>query len=214
MELKRGYVRENGDVFIGYRTYKGKKKEQWLDPLKYSNFLLKARKRNVEYRKRKKEANPKKIRTIQDIQESKSTREAYKINWRLENKEKIAQYNKKWSEKNSDRVKQYRKDRYQNPLIKVITRARTRTRFAFKNNSFSKDSITQKIIGCDWFTLKNHIENQFVDGMSWDNFNKIHIDHKIPLSSAKSKEEVFSLCHYTNLQPLWAVDNLIKSNKI
>jgi hypothetical protein len=50
--------------------------------------------------------------------------------------------------------------------------------------------------------------------MSWSNHGKWHIDHIIPLSSAKSKEELVKLCHYTNLQPLWALDNLGKANKI
>ena len=52
--------------------------------------------------------------------------------------------------------------------------------------------------------------------MSWENYGKDgwHIDHKIPLSSAKTDREIYELCHYTNLQPLWAKDNLKKSNKI
>ena len=65
-------------------------------------------------------------------------------------------------------------------------------------------------------TFGKVVEEQFVDGMSWDNYGIYgwHIDHIIPLSSAKTEEEIFKLCHYTNLQPLWAVDNLKKSNKL
>ena len=50
--------------------------------------------------------------------------------------------------------------------------------------------------------------------MNWENRNLWHVDHIIPLSSAKTEEELVKLCHYTNLQPLWAEDNLKKSNKI
>ena len=50
--------------------------------------------------------------------------------------------------------------------------------------------------------------------MSWDNYGKWHIDHIIPLSSAKTEQDILKLCHYTNLQPLWAKGNIIKSNKI
>jgi hypothetical protein len=50
--------------------------------------------------------------------------------------------------------------------------------------------------------------------MNWDNHGEWHIDHKIPLSTAKNEEELYKLNHYTNLQPLWSTDNLKKSNKI
>ena len=73
-----------------------------------------------------------------------------------------------------------------------------------------------KIIGCDWEELKHHIESQFQDGMSWDNWSKDgwHIDHIIPLASATNEDEMYKLNHYTNLQPLWSVDNLHKGNRI
>lgn len=68
--------------------------------------------------------------------------------------------------------------------------------------------------GCSPEFLKEHLERQFVEGMTWENRNEWHIDHIIPLSSAKTEDELYELCHYTNLQPLWAEDNLKKSNKV
>jgi len=50
--------------------------------------------------------------------------------------------------------------------------------------------------------------------MSWENYGDWHIDHIIPISSAKNNDEVYKLNHYTNFQPLWALDNMKKSNKI
>jgi hypothetical protein len=54
----------------------------------------------------------------------------------------------------------------------------------------------------------------FMAGMNWSNHGKWHIDHITPLSSAKTADELYTLCHYTNLQPLWAIDNLRKHDKI
>jgi len=72
------------------------------------------------------------------------------------------------------------------------------------------------MLGCSIDFLKQYISNKFDKNMSWDNYGLYgwHIDHIIPLSSAKNKEELEKLCHYSNLQPLWAKDNLQKSNKI
>ena len=62
--------------------------------------------------------------------------------------------------------------------------------------------------------LKEHLQSKFKDGMNWDNYGSWHIDHIIPLSSAKTTEELNTLCHYTNLQPLWASENLSKGKKM
>ena len=66
--------------------------------------------------------------------------------------------------------------------------------------------------------LKEYIENQWVDGMNWDTYGNKRgcwsIDHITPISSAQTEEEIYKLNHYTNLQPMWHIDNIKKSNKI
>ena len=49
--------------------------------------------------------------------------------------------------------------------------------------------------------------------MTFENHGEWHLDHIKPISLAKSEEEIIELNHYTNFQPLWAKDNLSKSNK-
>jgi len=83
-----------------------------------------------------------------------------------------------------------------------------------KNKKFEKKCSTLEILGCDWETLKKYFEAKFQEGMTWDNIGKWHIDHIVPLAIAKTEEEVIRLNHYTNLQPLWAKDNLMKSYKM
>jgi hypothetical protein len=79
--------------------------------------------------------------------------------------------------------------------------------------SISKKSRTMQIIGCSLDELKLHIEKQFCDGMTWDNRNKWHIDHIVPLATATTEQDVISLNHFSNLRPLWAKDNLAKGAK-
>ena len=70
------------------------------------------------------------------------------------------------------------------------------------------------MIGCSWEELVAHLESLFLEGMTWDNRSEWHIDHRIPLASAETEEEIHKLCHYTNLQPLWATDNMSKGPKL
>ena len=108
------------------------------------------------------------------------------------------------------RDKRLKKD----PLFKFQERCRIATNYAFKRKNYTKASTTYNLLGCSWETLQQRFEDMFDSGMSWQNLGKWHIDHIIPISSAKTKEDVVRLCHYTNLQPLWAADNLSKSNKL
>ena len=114
------------------------------------------------------------------------------------------------------RVRDRQKERYYDDIcFRLKVNVRNAMVLAFKKNGYRKNSKTNKILGCDWDTLKIHIENLFTEGMSWEMMGEhIHIDHIIPLSSAKTEEDVYKLCHYTNIQPLWAKYNLMKNGKI
>jgi hypothetical protein len=99
--------------------------------------------------------------------------------------------------------------------VKLTCNVRCRVKNFLNSKNIVKNNKTFNIVGCSPEFLKEHLENQFTNGMSWDLMGQqIHIDHIIPLSSANTEEEIYKLCHYTNLQPLWAEDNLKKSNKL
>ena len=135
--------------------------------------------------------------------------------YREKNRENIKIKAKQYREKNRENYnKYYRERRKKDFLFKLQGNLRSLTASAFKNKGYTKKTKTQNILGVDWLTVKAHIERQFTKGMSWDNSGDWHIDHIIPLASANTEERLKKLCHYSNLQPLWAVDNLIKSAKI
>ncbi len=184
---------------------------------------------NIEYYKK----NKKTILERSDLHYKENTEKklAYSKKYRENNVDKIKKlredYLKNNGQKNRDRVKKWRQDnkekrnlndknrRKNDPIFKLTQYLRNRTGFYFKKIGVDKEDNTINIIGCSLIFLKEHIEQQFDEGMSWELMGKyIHIDHIIPLSSATNKDEVYKLCHYTNLQPLWAEDNLKKSNKI
>lgn len=115
--------------------------------------------------------------------------------------------------KKNTTVKQRRES---NPTIALAGKVRMRVYAIFRHKKLSKEKKSIEYIGCDIDILKKHIERQFTKGMTWDNNTKYgwHIDHKIPLSSAQTIEDLIPLLHYTNLQPLWASENLSKNDKI
>ena len=77
---------------------------------------------------------------------------------------------------------------------------------------YSKTSRTHEILGCSYEEYHQHIESQFTDGMSWERMSEIHIDHRLPVSAASTKAEILVLNHHRNLQPMWAEDNIAKSD--
>lgn len=107
-----------------------------------------------------------------------------------------------------------RKKESRSELDKFIVRLRHNVRKSFKRRGYTKRSKTGIILGESWENVKQHFEKYFNDKINWDTMDQWEIDHIIPLSTAKSKEDVYRLCHYTNLQPLLSEDNKKKSDKI
>jgi len=156
-------------------------------------------------RAKRREINPElaKKKAKEKRQRESEQRKAYGKIWRLKNKEKCLSY---------DRTK---KNKYRHhPLDKLKRNSRRRIVAAIHSKGFTKNEKTNQILGCCWQTFKNHIESLFKPGMSWDNYGSWHVDHVYPLSKAANEANLMSLFHYTNTQPLWATENLLKGSKI
>lgn len=139
----------------------------------------------------------------------------------LENPEKKKIYIKRYKEKPGvksriqERQRTYEsKKRSECPIYRLRQICRSRLHMALKSKGLKKKTRTFDTIGCSPEDLKKHIENQFTDGMSWDNHGEWHIDHIKPLSSGETEEDILKLSHYSNLQPLWAEENFSKGCKI
>jgi hypothetical protein len=101
-------------------------------------------------------------------------------------------------------------------FLKLSTNISNSIRKSIYNNGFKKHTKTHKILGCSSDKFKRHLESQFQEGMTWDNYgrNGWHIDHIYPVSKARDEEHLLELNHYTNLQPLWEKDNIAKGNRL
>lgn len=222
---KRGEVREDGMVFWAYFA---NGKEQWL-----TEAATEEKREKSKQAKRKHYAN----NTASELERARRWRAdnpekvaAIFLANRLKFRDERLQQTRDWRDKNADHVKAYAKKygverahvrranmnrRYaEDQLFNLRSRLRSRTVIAFRQKGFSKDTKTAESLGCSWEELKAHIEKQFVNGMCWDRFDDIEIDHIIPIASAKTKEELLPLFYYTNLQPLWRWDNRLKRDKM
>jgi hypothetical protein len=140
------------------------------------------------------------------------------------NKEKVKESVRRYKQENKEKVKEYNK-KYDK--IYISNKLKTNSFYKFKHNTrnlilmsfkrgvnqYKKNAKTESILGCTIEEFKIHIEKQFKDNMSWENQGKWHLDHIKPLALAKTEKQVIELNHYTNFQPLWAIDNLSKGSK-
>ena len=158
--------------------------------------------------------------------------------------ENLYEYHKNYRSLNAERIGENRRRRDKERLATdqnyvTMRRLRRRIFMAFKKSKGIKQESTLELLGCSIIELRKYIENKFVDGMGWNNWGsgfltddkgkavrnennrtipikQWHLDHIRPVSSfdLTDKEQQHQCFHYTNLQPLWATDNLTKGNKL
>lgn len=165
------------------------------------------------YNKKYYELNREKI--IEQVKEytKNNDKKEYLKDYYHKNKEKNKIYRELNKERYRELRKKYRESKKSDPIYLVGLRTRKMISKLIKRNGYTKKSKTQEILGIDFEGFKIYIENLFTDGMSWSNFGEWHLDHKIPISWGKDEDDIIKLNHYTNLQPLWAEENLSKGNR-
>jgi len=181
------------------------------------------------YKKEYKESNSDKLKesATEYRLANKDKINEYKREYRKNNKEKYKEYylnsketTDKYMEENRDKIrlvknKYFRERKKTDILFKIGCSIRCLIGSSFKRKGFRKNSKTSIILGCDFAFFRSYIESKFEDWMTWDNYGKYNgefnigwdIDHIVPISSAKSEEEILLLNHYTNLQPLCCKTN-------
>lgn len=126
--------------------------------------------------------------------------------WRRKNRAKVRAYNKAPLERN---IHERLRVRLRVRLCMAMTRYR-------QSDGKSHSVSAVRDLGCSIEHFVHHIEGRFTDGMTWDNYGEWHIDHIVPLAAfdLDDAEQVKLAVHYTNLQPLWAKDNLSKGDRL
>ena len=137
--------------------------------------------------------------------------------WQKDNWDKLKVYHKKRNQENKEYIRsvqrEYEKNQRANNIEwRIKKNLRCRLYYALKSNQKKGSAISD--LGCSVEFLKDYLSLKFENGMSWDNYGEWHIDHIKPLSifDLTDKKQFKKACHYTNLQPLWAEDNIKKSN--
>lgn len=167
----------------------------------------------LEYRKKWYQNNNESVRKrVKENQKDNPEYLEYLKNWRTENSEYCREYLKEWNLKNSGKNKEYRENynrRYPHVVAWRSCLWGTITRIGK-----SKDDSTLNLMGYTANDLRIHIESLFKEGMSWSNWGEWHVDHVIPVTKFDPETPINVVNALSNLQPLWAAENLSKNNRI
>ena len=217
------YLNKSGELryWNGKRLKNGNNSKEY-----YENNKEKIKKNNKKYRENNKEKLESKKKIYR--QENKKKINAYANQyWKNLSPEKKARKKKKkkeWEENNREKRKKYnnkwcKNKRQTDPLWAIHQNLRTQIRIVLTKNNVEKNEKSMTYCGCTVSEFYRHLEKQFTDGMNWDNRGRPKnedcgwdIEHRRPLASFDwdNPESIFMAFHYTNLQPMWHYDNLIK----
>jgi len=207
-EYKKKYYNKNKIIILeSYKKKIEENKEHYLLRCKKNREKIKTSEKIIIYSKVC--TICKNNKDINDFNKCNSNKDGFNYVCRECQKIQI----KKWRDNNPT----YEKSKRQNDILfRLKGVVRHRIGIFLKSSNIKKRIKSSIMLGCTTEELIIYLQNKFTDGMKWENYgrNGWHIDHIIPLSSAKTEEEIYKLCHYTNLQPLWWIDNLRKGNKI
>lgn len=167
----------------------------------------------------------------------RSRQQGYSKQWAKRNPDKVRKYNRNFKNKHKDDkyyysteyARKYRKARYAEDIdFRIRSLLRSRLNGVINRLFEKKSGSAVRSLGCTLIQFRAHLKSQFYKHpkkgviMSWDNYGKSsgkpywEIDHIIPLSRVdlENPNTLEQVCHYTNLQPLWKIDNVRKANKL
>jgi hypothetical protein len=181
---------------------------------KYHDKVLKSSKKSYK-KHRQKRLMEKKVEQQLYPEKMKQRRKEQYLKHREKRLLDVKEYAKNNKTKIRERQSKYTINRYHNdPVFKIKMNLSRRMRGLIKKDG----KKTVDLIGCSINFLKQYLESKFLENMSWSNYgrNGWHIDHILPCSSfnLKDSKQQKKCFHYTNLQPLWEVDNIRKSDKV
>lgn len=223
---RRGDVRESdGMMFLSYRRNKLKDGsistyEKWVTKEHFEEIRIRDLRGQVAYRQKPDvKARMQKYRK-EYRQTAKGSKwiKNYRSKYYEENRETVIEKQKAYC-KNPEVRKLINKRRREkiatDPQFAISLRVRNRVRKALLKVGAVKSKKTMELLGCSFEFLKEHIESRFKDGMSWENRSSFHIDHIRPLASfdLTDPEQQKIACHWSNLQPLYPIENIRKSDK-
>lgn len=206
-----GKDKSSKDGLYAYCRFCGcEKAKEW-----YKNNTEKAKITNKEWKKN----NPERVKAINKEWKKNNSEKikAHVKEWYKNNPEKVLAYSRKWAKNNKTQINAHRTERKKTDInFKLAENLRRRLNSAIKRNQKSGSAVSD--LGCTVEELKTHLESHFQSGMTWKNWTLSgwHIDHITPITAfdLTNREQFLKACHYTNLQPLWSVDNFRKGNRI